>query len=199
MLKLQSMALTTLPHGFSVRTSLWEARAKRGRQEFRWPWCCHDNTLYLHRGEGASSQVFKGPFSCNNLGSSSLPMMTAEVSKSLNGSSSPVCVLSKFFFFFFSFEAVRKVEFVRSFHAVLKSLALINVSVPPTWRVGWRARPVPFWAVTARIPPRWEPHGRPWVCGLESGPRLGACIPGLRGLCVSGPAAACGWFLHSLQ
>ena len=118
MLKLRSVALTTLPHGFSVRTSLWEARAKRGCQEFRWPWCCHDNTLYLHRGEGASSQLFKGPFSCNNLGSSSLPMMTAEVSKSLNGSPSPVCVLSKFFFF--SFEAVRKVEFVRSFHAVLK-------------------------------------------------------------------------------
>ena len=67
-----------------------------------------------------------------SLESSCLPMMTAEVSKSLNGSPSPVCVLSKFFFFFFfSLEAVRKVEFMR-------------------------ASPVPFCAIIAHIPPRWE-------------------------------------------
>lgn len=129
MLKLQSGALTSLPHSFSVWTSLWEARAKRAF-EFRWPGCCHDNTLYLCCGEGASSQVFKGPFSYNNLESRSLPRMTAEVSKSLNGSPSPACVLSKFFFFF-SFDAIRKVEFMRSFHAVLKRVWPLQTSQCP--------------------------------------------------------------------
>lgn len=101
--------------------------------------------------------------------------------KSLNCLLSPVCVLTKCCFIP-PFEAVSKVEFMRSFYTVLQRTWPFYKCHGTSHLEGWDGEVVKSCSVQGLFAYQTEAgsQGRPQVCGLERVTlRLGAHIPGL--------------------